>query len=309
MRVVGTALAEALLRPFRHLLGPPSGEPPQLVVELWDEAETGVSCDLADPRLVPTGQTTTVASHDGRWVVYLHGQTLTCLDRRARHLVGWIRDTASLGLYELGRPLHAPLLLWHRDRGIHAVHAGLVSEDGRGVLFAGEGGSGKTTSALACLFAGFQYLSDDYVGLERRGDGTYVGHSLYASSHLEPGHLRRFPELVPHAIRGHLPHEDKSLVLLSDLFPDRFARSTPIDLLLLPRVTGGPEPIARPATKGQALLRLAPSSLLMLPHATGAAFGRLADLVDRVPRYWLELGGDVHAIPPRVRELLARIRP
>jgi hypothetical protein len=306
--VTGKALADALLRPFRHLFGPPAGAPPQLVVELWDGAETGVACDLADPRLVPTGQTTTVASTDGRWVLYLHGQTLTCLDRQAQHLVGWIGDTASLGLYELGRPLHAPLLLWHRDRGVHALHAGLVSEEGRGVLLAGEGGSGKTTSALACLLAGFQFLSDDYVGLERRSDGSHFGHSLYASTHLEPGHLQHFPDLAPHAIPARLPHEDKSLVLLSPLFPNQLARCTRIDLLLLPRVTGVPEPTVRPASKGQALLRLAPSSLLMLPHATGAAFGRLADLVEQVPRYWLELGGDIRLIPPRIRELLSRIR-
>ncbi|HJR63525.1 MAG TPA: hypothetical protein VJ803_07455 [Gemmatimonadaceae bacterium] len=246
-------------------------------------------------------------SSDGRWLSRRKAQSWIALDRHEERIVGWIGDSQHLTQYELGRPLHSQLLLWHMDRGVQALHGGLVAQDGHGVLLGGPGGSGKSTVALTCMLAGFSYLADDYVGLEPVDGGeSYVGHSLYSSTHLEPEHLRLFPSLVGAAIPGKPPREDKSLIFLSQIAAARLDSSTAITALALPRVVHDETTKWRLAAKTDAVLRLAPSSMMMVPHAAIAeGLHQLSRLVERVPAYWLELGRDLSEIPPRVEELLA----
>jgi hypothetical protein len=306
MRCVGRRLAERLGRPFSHLRANPEVDAlPELRIDLWDEAETGVTsegCRVADDAYRP-GQV--AASDDGRFVTHARSRTRTGFDGSASHLVGWAVGAERLTLFELGRPLHSQLLLWLSDRGVQPVHAGLVALDGRGVLFGGPGGSGKTTVALTCLEAGFQYLADDYVGLESANEG-FIGHSLYVSTHIDPKHLRRFPALLPHAIEGTLPIEEKYLVLLPDVFPAGYASQVPIRAVVLPHVTGADRTSWRRASRAEALLRLAPSSLFMLPHVgAGNGFQVLSRLVESVPVFRLDLGADLPGIPQRIAEILA----
>ena len=310
MRCVGRRLAERLGRPFFHLrVNVEIGAVPELRIDLWDEAETGVGCEgcrVADDGFRP-GQV--AASEDGRFVTHARSRTRTGFDRRAAHLVGWAVSAERLTLFELGRPLHSQLLLWLSDRGVQAVHAGLVARDGRGVLFGGPGGSGKTTVALTCLEAGFQYLGDDYVGLEAANEG-FIGHSVYVSTHIDPLHLRRFPALLPHAVKGTLSIEEKHLVLLPDAFPAGYGSQVPIRAVVLPRVTAADRTSWRRTSRAEALLRLAPSSLFMLPHVgAGDGFQVLSRLVESVPVFRLDLGADLAMIPSRIAEILTEAAP
>ena len=183
-----------------------------------------------------------------------------------------------------------------------------MARDGDGLLFGGPGGSGKSTMALCCLEAGYQYIGDDYVTLRMSPDGGFVGHSVYCSTHVEPGHLGRFPHLQPYAIPGRLPREDKSLVMLSQVRPEGLGRSARIRAVLLPRVVDREGSDFRPASKVASMLRLAPSSLWLLPHAGAGPqeFNRLTRFLESVPTYWFDVGRDFGQIPKRVGEILDR---
>ena len=286
--------------------GPQSGE---LVVELWDEAETGVGCKGCNIVQYPTAQGTTIASADGRYVVITRSHTRTGFDRVQTGIVGWVSDAKALSLYELGRPLHSELLLWHRDRGLQAIHAGLVGRGQDGLLLGGPGGSGKSTTALTSLLAGLAYLADDYVAVEQHLDGRLTGHSVYCSTHLTPEHLLRFPDLAPYAIPGQLTREDKSLLLLSDMPNANLQSSVTIRAMAFPVVTDSTTTRFRPASRAHALLRLAPSSIMLLPYpdTMGESFKNLAALVERIPVYWLELGRDLAQIPEAVAALIDEV--
>ncbi len=307
IRVVGHGLARDIFRAFSHLQRDPAPEP-ALTIALFDEGETGVGLPGLEPSDDLNEHGETYASDDGFVVLTARPQTRTALHRVDRDLVGWVADHGKLTQYELGRPLHSELMLWHKDRDVQAIHAGLVARDGQGVLFGGPGGSGKSTTALTCLKAGFEYMADDYVGLQALPDGGYDGHSLFCSTHLEPGHLEKFPYLRPHAIPGRLPREDKSLVLLSDVLPDGLSRKARIRAVALPVVVDAPTPRIRPATTIEALLRLAPSSLILLPYAGVAAgeFEKLSTFLESTPTYWLELGRSMDEIPLRIGEILEK---
>jgi GT2 family glycosyltransferase len=307
LRIVGGALAEQITRPLSHLAEDDSvSEAPELRIDLWDEQATGIACW---PCKVCDGITSTrprfTASEDGRFGVYQYRRSMVVFDRVEPRMVGWFARSDQLDLPDLSRPLYAPLLLWHRDRGIRAVHAAAVQRQGLGVLFGGPAGCGKSTAALSCLCQGFSYLGDDYVGLEERKEGAFRGCSLYSSAHVDCEHLKRFPALAAHEIR--VSPESKSFVLVPQVFPDRTAATAPMRLLMLPRVSNDLDTRVGPATKGQALMRLAPSSLLWLPHAREAGMDLMARFVEAVPCRWIDLGRNLDTIAPQVERALLEV--
>jgi hypothetical protein len=311
LRIVGARLAGLIPRALAHLRVPDrpasSGE---FRIDLWDESETGIGCPGCRAHEDPAVPGNTEVSASGIQVITTFAQIKSGLDRKAQRIVGWIGNADLLTQYDVGRPLHSQLLLWHRDRGLQALHAGLVGRGEEGILLGGPGGSGKTTTALSCLQAGMAYLSDDYVVVDSNPGGTPLCHSVYCSAHVEPKHLQRFPGLLPHAIPGKLAREDKSLLLLSDLPGAILRSSVRLRAIVFPQVVDAPVTRYRPASRAQALLRLAPSSLGLLPYpgALGDGFQALSALVDRVPVYWLDLGRDLEQIPRAVDQLFDEVR-
>ena len=236
-------------------------------------------------------------------------QVITWFDRREQHIVGWISHHHQLPVYERGKPLHFPLLLWHSDRGAEVIHAALVSKNGKGVLFAGKGGVGKSTAALACIQAGFDYLGDDYIGLEACEDGLFVGHSLYSATWLMADHFARFPQLMRYAIYPERPEQEKTLALLSEVFPRQLCRTATVYALLLPRIVADSVTQIRPATKAEALFALAPSSILLRPNSGAATLNKLGRLAEQVPCYWLELSEEFQEIPLQIAQIIDSSEP
>jgi hypothetical protein len=256
-------------------------------------------------RTRPFGLSVVAISADERVVGLQSRAATTIYCRHSRQIVGWIESAAGLSPYERGKPLQPLLFAWQSDLGIVPVHAGLVARQGRGVLLGGPGGSGKTTTSLLCLAAGFDYLGDDYIAVPPPGNRWPRGFSVFASAWLEPDHVRNFGWLE-HAVAE--PGEDKRLVALSEVAGARLRESADIVALVLPRVAGTPRTSYHPATKGEALRRLAPSSILQLPLiAPRPALQRMAAVASRLPTYWLDLGQDLAEIPLRVGEILAEV--
>lgn len=305
LRIAGRRLAEEITPPFDHLRsGAPAGKP-GLTIDVWDQEETGVEGIPGGTHDGEEAFSVLTASSEGRYVAEERHDRMSWLDRRAGHVVGYMGSADRLYVHERARPFQRLLSVWFNDRKIQLIHSGLVSWEGRGVLFVGMGGAGKTTSSISCLLDGFGYLGDDFLGLEETPDGSFTGYGIYASCLLTPEHLTQFPDLMPHAGAANHAHEDKSFVYLSRLFPERMEQSIAIGVLALPRVVDADETSFRPASKGEALLALAPTSVMFLPGANVRSLDKLARLVERVPCYWLELGRDINHIPDTVRRMVA----
>ena len=301
----GTELAHVLPRAIAHLSVAAAAAEPALVITAWDEAATGIPCPFPRTVFEDDAPGTTTVSSDGRHVLFERANTVFSFDRARRHMVGWVSAANKLTQYERGRPLHSAFLLWQRDLGYQPVHAGFIERGGHGILLGGPGGSGKSTTSLVCMADGWAYLADDYVAVERR-DSRFVGHGLYCSTHLEQDHLTRFESLVPDASPPVLAGEDKSMVLLADVKGSHLGGAAEISVLALPRIGTGETTTFRSASKGEALLRLAPSSLLLLPYQGIGhdGFAALVALVEGVPTYWLELGRDFRLLPGAVSAML-----
>jgi hypothetical protein len=310
LRVVGRELFGHIIKPFAHLRVDDSPSP-ELTVDVWDDRLIGA---LPEPERAD-GQTlwreATLRSGDDRFIAQQLPHTRSYLDRRCGRLVAGIAWHDAIFIYERSKPFARPLLTWYNDRGVQVIHAGLVARNGTGVLIAGKSGSGKSTSALVSIMAGLDYLSEDYVGLETAADGTFVGHSVYSSVFLDTGHLERFGELASHVINGRPPQEEKSVVILSQVFPARLTRAATIQAIVFPLVGAAGDARLRPMSKGAALLSLAPSSLLQIPNRQlgAAGFDALSRLVERLPCFQMLVGSDFASIPRCLDELIAAVSP
>lgn len=307
LRVVGRTLFAQLVRPFEHLAEASSTGAAALAIDVWDDT---LAHHLPAPERegdVTLWREMTVQSADDRFVAQRLPHTMSCLDRRGSHLVAGIAWHDRIFIYERAKPFARALLNWYNDRDVQVIHAGLVAHGGQGVLLAGRSGSGKSTSTLACALGGLAFLGEDYVALESRGDGRFVGHSVYNSVFLDSTHLRRFDGLAAHAVHGRPPQEAKSVVLLAQVAPDAMAREATIRALVFPRVGEGAEAALAPMSRPEALLALAPSSLLQIPNRQlgRAGFGRLAQLVERLPCYRMSVGEDLASIPRCLAPLLS----
>lgn len=308
VRLVGIALARIFEAAFGHLSVAPAA--PSLTIDVWDDEVSDVTADGAGDEdfgqtwLVGGGLLTTALR--GRVIRHQLPHTTAWFDRATSSIVGSVSSTQELSLYERGKPLHYLLSLWHNDTGVFVTHGALVARDGRGVLLAGVGGSGKSTTAATCLAAGFDYLGDDCIGMERRPDSSFVGHSVFAAPWLDRHALNRLPAFAAGAREGTSPGEDKALVNVSNFVPrGRLTASAAIVAIGLPRIVAKAETIVSRCSLGDALRALGPSSILLFAPSPGAeGLRHLRALVSSAPCFWLDLGQDVSRIPAAIDDML-----
>jgi hypothetical protein len=223
-------------------------------------------------------------------------------DKRAFFLK---RDASPLPYWEAGSPFRAILHTWLSADGMQFVHGGAVGDRSGGLLLAGRGGSGKSTTTLLCLNDGMLYAGDDYCALDLRGE-AFV-HSLYNTAKLMPEDVDRFPNLRdriwnPQVLETRTT--DKATFFLGDVMPERMSAGFPIRALLIPRVQAQVETTLTPCGPVAALAAIAPSTVAQLPIAGQVDMERLARLAESVPAYYLNLGSDLTLIPAVVRSVL-----
>jgi hypothetical protein len=312
LRTVGVELHDRIKRPLAHL---EMSSPPvdvvsnALTIELWDELETGVGCAgfvVNDGLDSGKGDVITVSA-DSRYVSMRRARSHAVYDRRDRRIIGWSRNGDRVSLIELGRPMQYLFYYWFHDADLQLIHSAMVGQDGSGVIIAGRSGSGKSTTSLACLESGMNYLGDDVLAMSGSTESGFVGHSVYNSNHLLPRDMERFPRLKEHVKKGGRAKEDKWVVMLHEIFPGQLLPALPIRAIALPRIVDQPKSSYRRASKAQALMTIAPSSIVLIEGVMPEGLARLGKLVEHVPAYWVELGRDFRSTPDCMREIISEV--
>lgn len=312
VRTVGCRLGEVAARALAHLeISAEQASKPVLCIDLWDGAETATPWQMMAVKDGLGIDYWFSASADQRYVVMERQRELTWFDRQARHIVGCVTNANDFNLAEQSRLAYFPVLLWLHDLDIQVVHAGLVSENGSGVLLAGETGHGKSTATLACLKNGLDFLSDDHVWIESTDGDGFLGHALYASVNLKPDQLDSFSSVAGHAIAGKHPAERKSLVFLYPLFPERIKSSTHICAMAVPRIIQSEKSRFSQAPKVEAALAMVRNSMVewafkRMPNAP-ARFQRVSRLLNNIPCFYLEMGQNLDDIARCLREIIREV--
>lgn len=305
LQIIGAALAARLTPAFAHLRAP-AAPTPALTVRLWD-----VSCTTTPLPPPPWHQQDYAARSQIRGyetgpllaAYQLDSNALSLLDLPQNSALYAVQDAEQLPYYESGMPLRTILHWWLRGQGCQLVHAAAVGTDRGGVLIVGQGGAGKSTTALACLLAGMRYVADDYC-VVTPGPKPVVA-SLYNSGKVAADHLRNFPALEPLVNNPNgLKQGEKALLLLHQHFPRQMVTHLPLHAILLPTIAKRAETMLVAANKSEALRALAPSTIFQLANSGEQDFRLLTHLIQQVPAYHLNLGNKLAQIPQVIQGLL-----
>ncbi len=220
---------------------------------------------------------------------------LSLFDRQLHRGVFWCDAPERLPEWEQSAPMRS-LVTWAlQDEGISLVHAACVGEDGRGVLLCGRGGSGKSTTALACVRAGMQTAGDDYCAVALGAPPTV--HGLFSLAKV-------FPNSIGAALvdlgSASAPRSDGKVHVSFGASMEPSFRATAI---ILPTVTGGPVAL-RPLAPRAAHHRIAPNTMVQTAHGGQQLFTAIASLARAVPTFELDLGHDLDDVVRAIRSVL-----
>jgi hypothetical protein len=197
------------------------------------------------------------------------------------------------GRFLAARPFFTiPLLETMKRRSRYSLHAALLAVDGRGVLLAGASGSGKSTLTVGLVRAGWHFLSDDMVFLQRGVGGLWawgLSEGIDVSEHT----AGMLPELR-HVLDHPLPAgRHKWTVDVEETFGVVPVPASRPSILVVLAISGERRSVLTPISGPVALRQLAPNVLLTRSDATQAHLDILAELVNQVPCYSLVAGYDL----------------
>lgn len=277
--------SEKLLRTFEHLL-PPTNSVPDLTIHAW-ESDDRPYWDTPHQEVFHLVSDRYSASYEG--------DRLYAYDRQTRQGFFWTPSIDALTASERATPFRPILHWWAHQKGLQLTHGAVVGRPNAGALLAGPGGAGKSTTALACMEYGLDFLGDDYC-LIGSGDAW----SVYCQAKLESWSLERLPDLKAYVLEQDTgPKKKLILDLRSKVSPYRMA----LRAVVVPQVWHKTE-MTR-TTSGAALKALAPSTLFQLPGDRQLSFRKLASIVGALPCYDLNTGPRLDTVPEMFNSLIA----
>jgi hypothetical protein len=304
-RTTDAPLADRFRQVYGHL---PPGEPEQTdILIAWERTDRPAAPPPPPGTpLVSAGELVSYYGLDDLIMVRLPKYGLITVDMRQNQLSGVV-TAACLEAYGVFEDILliclAPL---YRRRGWFPLHAFAgQGPDQHVALVSGPMGSGKTTTGLALLCAGWKLLSNDSPLLTIRNERVY-GLAYPGQLSAFDDSLARFEQLArfipPSASRpgqARPPERQKRVFRAEEAFTEPWVTSGPIGGVFFPQVVTG--------LKHSELVRLVPTEaiLQLMPQgiegwdkaAIGHSLRLLSKLVEQAPSYLLRLSPQVETLP------------
>jgi len=209
-------------------------------------------------------------------------------------------------LWRLTHPMFTlPLLDCLKRRGRYSVHAAGLCLNGKGLLFPGNSGHGKTTLTLALLRAGWGYLSDDQVFLTREADGVRLL-AFPDEIDVTENTARMFPELAPVLTAPPRPGWPKRQVQVSEIYGREFVPECEAAAVIFPRVAHADQTELELMAPQEAFFELLASVTVTDAASSQAHLDAIGALLHQVPCYRMRTGRDLDALPDRLAQLAHR---
>jgi hypothetical protein len=300
--------AELIGSRFRSLESDPT-RTPDMVVEI-----RGPGCDPGWP-LQPEGKGRPVYDAPGAEIEYFDDsdQLFVDFEGSARMLCVLGEGLVEIAITGDGlgdrvlatHPLVTVALVETMKRfGRFPLHAAALALNGKGLLVPGASGSGKSTTSVTLLRAGFDFLSDDTVFLTRPADDLWVEgfpDEVDVTEHT----VARIPELYHLADAPLLPGRDKHGFRIEDVFGVAPLPGCRPEFLIAPQVVPGPASELEPLAPSEAFMGLIPNVLMTDPSASQAHLDMLAELVESVPCLRFRVGSDLDGVAACVADLVS----
>lgn len=181
---------------------------------------------------------------------------------------------------------------WTLGFNAQLIHSGAILHRKAGAyLITGASGSGKSTTCLNLLRAGFNYLGDDYVWIEKEDD--WKVYCLYQTVKIVKSTLQeRFPELEDVVLNKQLIGSEKYVLDCGNVYPNSMCKSATILGIIIPKINYSKISSRAKASTQSAILSIAPSTLYHLPHNREIAYKKIVKLCVSVPVYSWSLAVD-----------------
>lgn len=280
-----------LLRAFEHL--PKGSSPPDLTIRLW----SGPKLPNLDWNQIQTNGYRGYAAPP----IYLHYfeeiQALSAIDVEQNIAYYAIRDPEALPWWVSGSPFQVIFHVWLRERGIQLTHSASISNKKKAILLAGKGGSGKSTTVLACMKEGLNTLGEDYVLLAPNRI-----YNIYQTAKWLPHTRTFFPSYEDHIANPQTADQEKALIHYKDLFPSQLEISASIHAIV--SLSIGSSLKLEKSSSQKALQNLLLSTAKQLPLPDPRTTFLIEEFVKPLPHYQLSLGPDLKANVALLKSLL-----
>ena len=201
----------------------------------------------------------------------------------------WTADAALLPEWEDSFPLR-DILHWSTvNSARQMLHAAAISSANKGVLLAGPGGSGKSTTTAAAILNQMATAGDDFVMVDCTQKRAYA---LYDTIKLDDAGLSRLPVYRNSIGNPQRPQNQKARIHLSETNADSLIREFDITAVLLPRISQAQKSSIHPAPKSDAIRALVPTTAFLLRGGEAETLKKAASLIREIPTFHLELGID-----------------
>jgi hypothetical protein len=208
-------------------------------------------------------------------------------DAERRIGIQWMAGPAACPAWDAGSPLRN-FLQWHlgaKDRSL--LHGGTLAVDGSGVLLAGEGGSGKSSTVLAGIFAGLQSVGDDYVLIDAT---TKTARPVFDTLKQDEAGLRRLGKWDHPTIPAEPNWQGKYQFYLPDISTETVPSQIDLRAILLPHLTYGRQTSFTAMDAKSAFLALAPSGVSQIHCDRVRLFSVAGQIARQLPAFRLDLG-------------------
>lgn len=245
---------------------------------------------------------------EGRFVALWEAtlEILHLYDRETRRGLLWLAAGTAPG-WVRSRPLLPLVHSFLLDTPWVPLHAAGVGLNGSFLTLAGGAGVGKTTAALACAMAGWDYAGDDFALIDSEGGRVAP---LYSSA--------RTRSTAPAAMAGII---DQTRVAITDTNGDlrselRLAdhaigsrvRGGAIKAWLLPQRRGAPSPVFAPSSVATAYGALMNVTTSHLPFGRQSLSTKVLRALRNAPVHAVDTGTDPELIPGAFAQFLDGLR-
>ncbi len=230
------------------------------------------------------------------WQVVDHGRKIG---------LQWMMSTDRFPGWEASAPLRVFFHWIYGRQNKRLVHAGTLGKNGRGLLLAGSGGSGKSGTVVGGLLHGLDSVGDDYVLLESREE-SIKAFPLFETLKQDPSGMARLgidpPESDPQ-----VNWQGKCEFKSQQIGGRKLVENLSIDAVLIPKISGGPQSIIRPISKSRAMIALAPTGLFQLPGERDTGVSFFSNTIRKLPCFELELSSDAREVTAKIESFLDRV--
>ena len=152
------------------------------------------------------------------------------------------------------------------------VHSAAIGVDNKGILICAKGGSGKSTLSVSCLINEFQYVSDDYLILNKTDNNLYAS-PIYSIITLSPQVYKQMVNLKSEYMCNN--YNNTKYILNISSYDNKLDRKLPVKAIVFPNIANVQEPTIEKTNKNRALTQLVFSTATQMNNDNDTSYMKL----------------------------------